>query len=103
MSRAFGGRSLTALPPTRISPSVISSRPATIRSALVLPQPDGPTKTMNSPSSISRSRWSTARVPSAYVLPTPAKVTPAISTSLALDAAGEALDQLLLRDEEERH
>ena len=44
------------MPPIRISPSVISSSPATIRSTLVLPQPDGPTKTTNSPSPISRSR-----------------------------------------------
>ena len=36
--------------PIASSPSVISSRPATIRSAVVLPQPDGPTNTMNSPS-----------------------------------------------------
>ena len=42
------------LPPIRISPRV-SSRPATIRSAVVLPHPDGPTRTMNSPSATSRS------------------------------------------------
>ena len=47
------------------SPPVISSRPAIIRSAVVLPQPDGPTKTTNSPSSTSRSSSWTARVPSA--------------------------------------
>ena len=37
-------------------PSVMSSSPATIRSAVVLPQPDGPTRTTNSPSATSRSR-----------------------------------------------
>ena len=34
----------------RISPSVIDSSPASIRSAVVLPEPDGPTSTRNSPS-----------------------------------------------------
>ncbi len=35
-----------------------------MRSAVVFPQPDGPTSTMNSPSSLSRSIPETARVPS---------------------------------------
>ena len=47
-----------------IVPSVISSSPAIIRSADVLPQPDGPTKTTSSPSSMSSSSSWTARVPS---------------------------------------
>ena len=34
------------------SPAVISSSPAIMRSSVDLPQPDGPTKTTNSPSSI---------------------------------------------------
>ena len=38
---------------------MISSRPAIIRRLVVLPQPDGPTSTMNSPSPISRLRSST--------------------------------------------
>ena len=41
-----------------------------MRSAVVLPQPDGPTKTMNSPSSISRSSESTAQVPSGKIFET---------------------------------
>ena len=41
--------------PIRKMPEVISSNPATKRRAVVLPHPDGPTSTMNSPSSISRS------------------------------------------------
>src|SRR5438045_1301395 len=56
----------------------MSSRPATIRRAVVLPQPEGPTSTMNSPSRISRSRPSTAVVPSGYVFVTPSKLTAAI-------------------------
>src|SRR5580765_2855444 len=41
-------------------PASTSSRPASIRSAVVLPEPDGPTRTMNSPSAMSRSSASTA-------------------------------------------
>ena len=43
-----------------IVPSVISSSPATMRSAVVLPQPDGPTSTRNSPSPTSSERSWTA-------------------------------------------
>ena len=42
MSRSIGGRSFTTLPSMLISPEVISSSPATMRSVVVLPQPDGP-------------------------------------------------------------
>src|SRR3972149_2710310 len=48
MSRSFGGRSLTTRSPIVISPAVISSRPATLRSVVDLPHPEGPTSTMNS-------------------------------------------------------
>ena len=53
MSRSLGSMSLTTRPAMAISPSVISSSPATMRSSVLLPQPDGPTMTMNSPSAIS--------------------------------------------------
>src|SRR5688572_4146768 len=42
--------SLARAPPMRISPSVMLSSPATMRSRVDLPQPEGPTKTQNSPS-----------------------------------------------------
>ena len=48
---AVGGLDVVdQLPPMRISPPVMSSSPAIIRSSVDLPQPDGPTKTTNSPS-----------------------------------------------------
>ncbi len=56
MSRSFGGLWLTTAPSIKISPPEISSSPAIIRSAVDLPQPEGPTRTMNSWSAISRSR-----------------------------------------------
>ena len=63
ISRSFGATSLTTFSPIKISPSVMSSSPATIRSKVVLPQPDGPTRTTNSPSLISIFTSSRARVP----------------------------------------
>src|SRR5579864_2370434 len=53
MSRSEGSRLLTTLPPMEISPLETSSSPATMRSSVDLPQPEGPTMTTNSPSPIS--------------------------------------------------
>src|SRR3954454_18820164 len=78
MSRSRDATWLTTRSPMRSRPLEISSRPATIRSAVVLPQPEGPTRTMNSPSSIWRLSELTAVVPSGYVFVTPSNVTPAI-------------------------
>ena len=78
MSRSLGGTSLTTLPPMEMVPPVTSSRPATIRSAVDLPQPEGPTSTMNSPSRMSRSSPSMTRT-SPNRLVTPLSTTPAIS------------------------
>ena len=55
---------MTTLSPILISPPLISSSPATIRIIVVFPEPDGPTRTMNSPSPISIVTLSTAIVPS---------------------------------------
>ena len=63
-SRSRGGTSLTTRSPISTLPSLIVSRPAIMRSAVVLPQPDGPTKTTNSPSAMSMLRSVTALVPS---------------------------------------
>src|SRR5437763_6868976 len=92
MSPASGGTSFPPSPPTRTVPELLSSRPALIRSALVLPHPDGPTKTTNSPSSISRSSSRTARVPSAYTLlscssPISATATSTIASSHLVGSA----------------
>src|ERR1035437_1267367 len=43
-----------------IEPDVGSSRPATMRSVVVLPHPDGPSNAKNEPSGITRSKSSTA-------------------------------------------
>ena len=54
MSRSLGSTSLTTRPSILRVPEVMSSRPAIMRSVVDLPQPDGPTKMMNSLSAISR-------------------------------------------------
>src|SRR5215212_5858877 len=59
-SRSRGGTSLTRLPSIRTSPEVGSSRPATMRIVVVLPQPEGPSRTRNSRSAMSRLRSCTA-------------------------------------------
>src|SRR4051794_25096823 len=47
-------------PPIRIRPTVGCSSPATIRSVVVLPQPDGPSRAKNEPCGMLRLRSSTA-------------------------------------------
>src|SRR3982074_3973100 len=81
MSRSFGGTSLTTSPPIMMSPSVISSRPAVMRSVVDFPQPDGPTSTTNSWSAMSRSMPRTAST-SSYFLTTLRNVTSAMSSTL---------------------
>src|SRR5690348_12796947 len=87
MSRSFGVSWFTTLPPMRSSPSLMSSRPAIMFSAVDLPHPDGPTNTMNSPSVMSRSSDLTASVPSGYRLVTCSSEMVAIPASLSLDRA----------------
>ena len=60
MSRSRGAFLLTTSPPIRSSPLEMSSSPAIMFSAVDFPQPDGPTRIMNSPSVISRLRFLTA-------------------------------------------
>ena len=57
MPRSLGSSQVTFLPLIQIWPSVMSSRPAMQFSSVDLPQPDGPSSTMNSPSAMSRLSW----------------------------------------------
>src|SRR3954447_4247903 len=68
MSRSFGAIWLTTVSPIFTSPSEMSSSPAIMRSAVDFPDPDGPTRIMNSPSLMSRSMFRTASKPSGYRL-----------------------------------
>ena len=66
MPRSLGSSQVTFLPLMKIWPSVMSSRPAMQLSSVDLPQPDGPSSTMNSPSAMSRlSLLSTFTLPKA--------------------------------------
>src|SRR3954462_2507074 len=58
--RRFGGRWVMSLPSTVIVPEVGCSKPAIIRSVVVLPQPDGPRNDTNSPFWAARLKSSTA-------------------------------------------
>src|SRR6185312_7721674 len=84
-----------------MSPDVASSRPATMRIVVVLPQPEGPSRTRNSRSRISRSRLATAITPP-KLLVTPLNLTDAMASTLDR-AEGEAAHEVLLHDEGEDH
>src|SRR5919197_843339 len=84
MSRSLGGTSLTTRSPMRISPEVILSSPAIIRSKVDLPQPEGPTRTTNWPS------WISTETPWITWLKPKALRTSLISTE-AMPRAGERL------------
>src|SRR5690606_12677768 len=60
VSRAFGASLSTRRSPNHTSPWVGSSKPAIIRSSVVLPQPEGPSSVTSWPFSTSRSTSSTA-------------------------------------------
>ena len=53
MSRLAAGTPDTSLPSISTSPESANSNPATTRSAVVLPQPDGPSSATSSPGAIS--------------------------------------------------
>src|SRR6185503_3643310 len=90
MRRSRGDRSLTTSPPIRISPEVGTSSPAIMRSRVVFPEPDGPRKTRNSPSSVTRSTSFTApSVPALKTLVTARVSTMAMVGFFGLLPAGE--------------
>src|ERR671918_1619773 len=62
MFRSRGAWSLTFLSPRKTSPEVMSSSPTIMRRTVDFPDPDGPTRTTNSPSAMSRLTSSTAGV-----------------------------------------
>src|SRR5574341_1283147 len=90
MSRSFGCTWFTTRPPMRISPPEMFSSPAIILSSVDLPQPEGPTSTQNSPSSMSMSTpCTTAVVPKD--LRTPLRATAAMLVPRLLPVLAVAL------------
>src|SRR3954470_19296886 len=69
--RSAASTDMMSLPSTEITPSLGSIIRLIIRRDVVLPQPDGPTKTVILPASTLRSSESTATVPSGKRLVTP--------------------------------
>src|SRR5271166_4535182 len=67
MSRSFAGTSSTTRSPISTEPALARSSPAMMLSSVDLPQPEGPTSTVNSPFSISRSMpFSTSSAPNRF-------------------------------------
>src|SRR5207253_9725185 len=56
----YGGTAVTSFPPSSIRPESGRSKPAMSRSSEVLPDPEGPSRVMNSPWAIVRLTLSTA-------------------------------------------
>src|SRR4051794_40727516 len=68
MSRSLARRMVTSSPPSRIFPPVGSSSPAIMRKVVVLPQPDGPSMTKNSPSSTTKlESWTATKSPNSFL------------------------------------
>src|SRR3954470_16926854 len=105
MSRSRGAMSLTRSPPITRSPSEISSSPAIIRSCVDFPQPEGPTRIMNSPSWTSMLTSLTAGKPSPYFFTMCSMSMAAIGLPLHC-AGGQTGDDLSLEqqdDEDDGH
>ena len=73
MSRLCTGRSVMSWPPTWTRPESGSSKPAIMRSDVVLPQPDGPSSEKNSPAAMS-------------------SVTPSTATHAAVEGLGDVVE-----------
>src|SRR3954451_18271629 len=67
MSRSRARRMVTSSPSSRMRPPVGNSSPAIIRSVVVLPQPDGPSMTKNSPSATTKlESWTAMNDPKSF-------------------------------------
>src|ERR1700688_3107011 len=97
MSRSLGDLLFTTCPPMRSSPEVMSSRPAIMFSVVDFPQPDGPTRMMNSPSAIVTDRSFTAVAPLGSLLVTRSNTISAMELSLHR-TGGQAGDDPSLED-----
>src|SRR5579862_6478860 len=90
MRRRLGGMVNASSPPIRTRPDSGTSSPASTRSSVVLPEPDGPSSATNSPASIARSTRSTAGVlPNRQVMPSSAMAVPCPLSTRGLVLAAE--------------
>src|SRR5687768_18451339 len=99
MSRRNGGRPATGRPLMKISPALGGKKPAIRPSVVVLPQPEGPSSVMNSPSRTSRSMPATATV-DPYFFSMPARRS-SDTLAAAVDEVAEPGEALDHRDEDQ--
>src|ERR1700682_4427321 len=101
MSRFLGATSVTSRPLMRMPPEVTVSRPAIMRNAVVLPQPEGPSSTMNSPgATLSESSCRTVSGPKAFERRSRSTVMAASSLDRAKQ---QTLGDVFLQRDGERH
>src|SRR6516165_3575514 len=87
LRRSIGIPVTSALLNSTRPPASGVSRPAMMRNSVVLPQPDGPSRTTVSPRATSSETGSSARVPSPKVLPQAASRSATPCVSLMIDAS----------------
>src|SRR5665647_985314 len=93
MLRWYGSTMVRSTPFTATEPSSMSTRPATDFRVVVLPAPEGPRMTKNSPSWTSKLRWSIAvTLPYFFVIPR----TERVPMSALHRPEAQALDQVAL-------
>src|ERR1700693_1557317 len=100
MSRSRGETLFTTRSPIVIVPEVGLSSPATSLSAVVFPQPEGPTRIRNSPSSIFSERSCSATTSLSNHFVTWSRITCATRSSLQ-SGGGDAAHEIPLREEEQ--
>src|ERR671914_1568195 len=104
MSRSRGRTLLTSRSPMWIAPSSSGSSPASIRSAVDFPDPEGPTSTSSSPSAMSRLRLSTAGVSVPGYVRVASIYLTSVTRAPSLDRTQrQAADHPLLRDPPGEH
>src|SRR5215203_1275157 len=99
MSRFSGGRSFMRFPAMITSPSVARSKPAIMRSVVVLPQPDGPKRQTTSPALTDREASLTA-TNSPYFLVI--FLTSMVDISALYRSEGDATQQMVLQEERDQ-
>src|SRR6185503_18600833 len=96
MLRSRGGRSETSRSPMRTVPPSMRSSPARQRRSVVLPHPEGPRRTMNSPS---RTRRSTSF--SAIVLPNTLRTVSNATLAISSPPRSPEIEEVLAHEEDE--
>ena len=97
MSRREAGTEDMSLPSMMTDPASADSNPATMRSAVVLPQPDGPSSATSSPGAISMDSPSSARVvPNARVRSCSSTLVPPLRPACPMPSAAAAFLAVLV-------